>query len=119
MKNEKETAPIFKQEIFEETLKLLRQQQDHIAELETAVQALKAEKEKLKAVAAAELDTIHALGEDYEQALEEIARFANRINDKPEVGLFINGEAVALHRMRFFKIKSIGKRSKKDGKLNE
>lgn len=71
IKNEEETAPIFKQEIFEETLKLLRQQQDHIAGLNTSLQMAKAEIKRLQAVADAELDSIHALGDDYERLLKE------------------------------------------------
>ena len=71
IKNEKETAPIFKREIFEETLKLLQNQQDRIAELDTSLQLAKAEIKRLQAVADAELDSIHALGDDYERLLEE------------------------------------------------
>jgi hypothetical protein len=71
IKNEEETAPIFKQEIFEETLKLLRQQQDHIAGLNTSLQMAKAEIKRLQALADAELDSIHALGDDYERLLKE------------------------------------------------
>ena len=98
IKNEEETAPIFKQEIFEETLKLLRQQQEKITELETAVQALKAEKEKLKAIAAAELDTIHALGEDYERLLEEQAEMVRKAEIESLIGITLCDGTIPVFR---------------------
>lgn len=71
VKNEEEISPILKKYIFDGTLKLLRQQQDHIAGLNTSLQMAKAEIKRLQALADAELDSIHALGDDYERLLEE------------------------------------------------
>ena len=71
IKNEEETAPIIKKYIFDGTLKLLQNQQDHIAGLNTSLQMAKAEIKRLQALADAELDSIHSLGDDYERLLKE------------------------------------------------
>lgn len=73
VKNEEEISPILKKYIFDGTLKLLQNQQDRIAELDTSLQLAKAEIKRLQAVADAELDSIHALGDDYERLLDEQA----------------------------------------------
>ena len=71
VKNEEEISPILKKYIFDGTLKLLQNHQDRIAELDTSLQLAKAEIKRLRALADAELDSIHALGDDYERLLEE------------------------------------------------
>ena len=81
-KNEEEISPIIKKYIFDGTLKLLQNQQDRITGLDTSLQLAKAEIKRLQAVADAELDSIHSLGEDYERLLEDQAELIRKAKEE-------------------------------------